>query len=280
MFRDYFYLTKPGIIIGNLITATGAFLFAAAGGVDGGLMLATLAGIALVIASACVANNYIDRDIDARMERTRWRALASGKIKTWQALAFAGSLGYAGFLLLAAFTNTLTLWLGVLAFLDYVVFYGIAKRRSPWGTLVGTVAGALPAVAGYTAVTGQMDGAAWTILAILTFWQMPHFYAIAIYRLDDYRAAGLPVWPAKYGIESTKANILGFIIIFAGVAALLTVLGYASAIYLAGMMAASAVWLRLAHSYQDDKSWARSMFKFSLIVILAFSFLISLEGWI
>jgi heme o synthase len=283
IFQEHVQLTKPGIIAGNVMTAAAGFLLASKGDIDGWLLGATLAGIALVIGSACVFNNYIDRGIDRKMARTKQRALVSGKIAAPPALAFASLLGMTGFALLVLTTNALTVLLGVIAITVYVVLYGLAKRRSVLGTLVGSIAGALPPMAGYTAVTGRLDAAAVLLFLILVCWQMPHFYAIALNRLSDYTAAGLPVLPVKKGQARTRLEILLYLHAFIIASAFLTLLGYTGLVYLAIMLFAGLGWLHLAAKgwlNTAKKEWPRDMFLFSLVVIMLFSILLSLESWL
>ena len=250
------------------------------GHVELGLLAATLAGISLVIASACAFNNYVDRDIDRAMSRTKNRALAKGLIPAQQALIFASVIGILGFLLLLKYTNLLTAGIGLVGFVDYVVLYGVSKRHSVHGTIIGSISGATPIVAGYTAATNSFDTAALLLFLILVFWQMPHFFAIAMYRFDDYKAAKLPVLPVKRGTRATKIQILLYIFAFIIACAMLTVLGYTGYAYLIAMVIVGVGWLGLGlkgFTTVDDKRWARSMFHISLAVLLVFSFLISVN---
>ncbi len=278
MFKTYYALTKPGIIYGNAVTGAAGFFLASRGHVNWGLFAATIVGMSLVMASACVANNYIDRDIDKVMERTKQRALPVGLISIRNAVTFAVALGLIGFLLLALYVNFLVVALGFIALITYLVLYGLAKRRSIHGTLVGSIAGALPPVAGYCAVTNHIDGAALILFLILVFWQMPHFYAIATYRLSDYMAAGLPVLPAVKGARRTKIEILIYIAAFTAAASALTFFGYTGEVYLVAVAIFGLAWLGLSikgFNAKDDKRWARTMFLFSLIVIMVFSLMAS-----
>jgi protoheme IX farnesyltransferase len=273
-FRAYYNLTKPGIIYGNLVTATAGFLLAAKGHPHWWLLIATLVGISLVIASACVFNNVVDRDIDKLMARTARRATASGLISSRAALTYASVLGVLGFVVLGLWTNPLVLAIGATAFIFYVVLYGLAKRRSVHGTLVGSIPGAAPPVAGYCAVTNHLDGGALILFLILVFWQMPHFYAIAIYRARDYRAAHLPVLPVKKGFLITKLQILLYIIAYILAASALTIYDYAGRAYLLVTLVVGLAWLYLGvkgFRAGDDERWARRMFFFSLIVTLSWS---------
>ena len=149
-FHRYVQVTKPGIIIGNLIATTGGFLLASRGNIDGVLMLATLLGISLVVASGCVINNCIDRDIDSCMQRTRTRVTVTGEMSVLAALAHGIVLGIAGFALLAWYVTVAALIFAVLGFVVYVGIYSLyMKRNSVHGTLVGSLSGAVPPVVGY-----------------------------------------------------------------------------------------------------------------------------------
>ena len=278
MFKTYYSLTKPGIIYGNVLTAAAGFLLAAKGHVDLWLLVATLIGTSLVIATACVSNNYIDRGIDKKMARTKKRALVQGTVPAHSAIMFAALLGVVGFLVLILFTNMLVVGVGLVAFIDYVVLYGIAKRRSVHGTIVGSISGAAPVVAGYVAVTNRLDLGALIVFLILVLWQMPHFYAIALYRLKDYAAAGIPVLPREKGSKVTKLEILLYIAAFTVACALLTVFGYAGWTYLAVVIALGLLWLWLGlqgFKTTSNEQWARKVFLFSLIVILLLSLMLA-----
>ncbi len=277
MFRTYYQLTKPGIIYGNLLTAAGGFLLAANGHIDWWLLLATLAGTSLIIASGCVFNNYLDRDIDKKMARTKQRALVAGLLQTRNALVYGTVLGLLGVLILSLWVSYLVVLIGIAAWFFYVVVYGIAKRRSVHGTLVGTIPGGASMVAGYVAVTNRLDLGALLLFVIMVCWQMPHFYAIAMYRFKDYRAAGLPVLPVEKGMLAAKKQILTYIVIFILACALLTIFDYTGYTYLAVMSATGLCWLYLGiKNFQvlSDKVWGRKMFLFSLIIITSLSFML------
>lgn len=283
MFKAYLWLTKPGIIAGNIISAIGGFLLASKNDVDVWLLFATLAGTALVIASGCVYNNYIDRHIDKKMARTKNRALAKGRISGRHALAFATLLGILGFLLLALFTNSLTVGVGMLGMFMYVIVYGIWKRRSPLGTVIGSIAGATPILAGYVAVVGILDAGAVLVFLTMALWQMPHFYAIALYRRNDYAAASIPVLPVVKGAERTKWYILLYIAAFIAAVCLLTTYQYTGLTYLLVTTTFGFIWLRegaKGFKAKDDTVWARDMFRFSLRVMLIFSFMISVDAFL
>lgn len=281
--RTYYRLTKPGIVYGNLMFAAAGFLLAADGHIKFGLLLAALGGQALVIASACVFNNIIDRNVDRRMARTKKRAIVQRAVSIPAALIYSGLLCLIGFGLLAAFTNRLTVLVVLTGFVVYVFVYAAAKRWNEHGTLIGSVAGSVPPVGGYVAVTGRLDGGALLLFLILTFWQMPHFYAIATYRLKDYREAGLPVLTVRRSIKAAKLQSVLYIIAFIIAAALLTVYKYTGYIYLAIMLALGLNWLRLAVKgfyTKDDNKWGKQVFLFSLLITVVFSGLLAVNAWI
>lgn len=279
MLRECYWLTKPGIIYGNALTAAGGFLLASRWHIDVKLFLATIIGTCLVIASACVINNYIDRGIDKKMARTKGRALVTGKISGRGAIAYGVLLGFVGFLTLMLYTNTLVVVIGLIAYVDYIVLYGVSKRMSVHGTLVGSIAGAAPPVAGYCAVTGQFDLGALIIFLIMVFWQMVHFYAIAIRRASDYQAAKIPVLPLVKGVRATKVQMIAYTIAFIAAVTSLGAFGYAGYSFVVTMTGLGLYWLYKglkSFNITDNILWAKQMFLFSLVVLVAFSAMLSI----
>jgi heme o synthase len=265
-------VVKPGIIFGNIVTVCGGFFLGSEAAIDFPLLLITMIGMALVIGSGCVFNNYIDRDIDRLMERTKNRVLVKGLIVPRVALIYATVLGVAGFIVLDLEVNTLTAFLAGIGFFVYVVVYSLGlKRKSTYGTTIGGIAGAIPPVVGYAAVTDRFDTGAVLLFLILFFWQMPHFYAISIYRLQDFSAAALPILPLKKNIHYTKISMLVYTLLFAIVAVLPSFFGYTGLIYLVTALCLSLIWLGMGlqgfSSKTNHQTWARRMFFFSIINI-------------
>lgn len=278
MLKKYYHLAKPGIIYGNILNALAGFFLASRWQFEFGLLASTIGGMALVIASGCVFNNYLDRSLDAKMKRTKKRALVEGTISGSSAIAYATILGISGFAILARYTNALTVCLGLLAIFNYVVLYGFFKRRSVHGTVVGSVAGALPPVAAYSAVTNHLDVGAVILFFIYVFWQMPHFYAIGMYRFKDYKAAGLPILSVKKGMRASKVYILGYTAAFTVTSLLLTSFGYTGYAYLFVMAGIGLYWLvkgLKGFEAEDDGEWARHMFGTSLIVVMVLAVMLS-----
>lgn len=274
MLRSYYQLVKPGIVYGNLLSAVAGFLFVTSYPIDVVLFATFLIGLGLVIASACVFNNYLDRDIDQKMERTKGRALASGTISGGAALSYGALLGVFGFMLLARFVAAAALVVVAIGFVMYVGVYTWAKRRTRWSTVIGSVSGAAPIAAGAAAGSGMFDERAALLFLLMALWQLPHFYAIAIFRLKDYAAAGVPVLPLSSGIAVTKKHLTMSIVAFMLCVPLLWLRGHAGYVYLVPMSIVSVGWLREAlrgYAASDDVAWARKLFRFSLVVLLALS---------
>ena len=273
--RNYYSLTKPGIIYGNSITLLGGFLLASREGIDLILLLSTLIGMSLVIACGCVLNNVIDADIDPLMERTKNRLIARGVISVKAAVSYAVVLGLLGFLILFSQTNVLTGLVALIGLFFYVVVYSLwFKRHSVFGTTVGGVAGAVPPVVGYLAVTNHFNSGAIILFSILFFWQMPHSYAIAIYRLNDYSAAAIPVLPVKKGILYTKISMLVYMIAFTIAAVMPFFFGYAGFAYFVVALSIGVFWLFQGvrnFKRNDARAWAKKSFLFSVLGITLLS---------
>lgn len=280
---NYYYLTKPGIIYGNLLTVIGGFVFASRGHTNLALLFYTMAGTSLIIASACVTNNYIDRDIDKKMSRTDKRALVIGTVSKRNSLIYSAILGVSGVLVLGLLTNLLVLSIGIFAYIVYVIFYGVSKRRSVHGTLVGSFSGAAPIIGGYCAVTGSIDLTTGLLFALMIIWQMAHFYAIAIYRLKDYKAASLPVLPAIKGVARTKTQIKLYIVLLLIPIIALHFYSYAGYVFTLTMTGLTVWWLYFALTQDSSKNstkWARSIFLRSLVLLLALALTLSVNNFL
>jgi protoheme IX farnesyltransferase len=258
------------------MTAVAGFLFASRWHIDWSLFASMFFGVTLVIASACVLNNLLDRKLDKKMSRTRNRAIPVGKVSPLAGLVYGLVLGAAGFGILS-FTNTLTMAIIAVGYVGYVVAYGWSKRHTVHSTLIGTIPGGASLVAGYTAVTGQLDKAAAILFVIMLAWQMAHFYAIAVYRLKDYSDANLPVLPVKRGIKATKRQVLAYTLLFLFSASLLTWEDYTGYVFLAAVLFVGAVWLkRIIEDVPTDEQWGKGVFKASLGVLVVTSVLLAL----
>jgi protoheme IX farnesyltransferase len=269
--KTYYQLTKPGIIYGNLITALAGYLFASHWHININTLLATLVGLGLVIACGCVLNNVIDKEIDSKMKRTKNRSIVVGHVSIQSAIIYGVVLGVIGALLLIKFTNNLTALVAIFGLISYLGFYGYAKRKTVYGTLVGAIAGSIPLVVGYTSVTNYIDLIGLILFMILVCWQLSHFYAISLYRKDEYMAANLPVWSVVKGDQSTSVQILGFIILFSLFEGSLFLLGSTGFLYLILITLTGAYWYIDSFrtiSSMTPKAWGRRVFSTSLTVLL------------
>jgi protoheme IX farnesyltransferase len=279
--KKLWLVAKPGIIFGNVITAAGGFFLASKGRIEIALLLPTTIGISLIVASACVFNNFVDRNIDRKMARTRNRVLAQGRMSPKVAIFYAALLGVAGTILIWAATNVLTLAIVLAGFGVYVAVYSLyLKRNSVYGTLIGSLAGAAPPLAGYCAVSNRLDMGAVILLVIFSLWQIPHSYAIAIYLFDDYAAAVIPVLPVKQGLPTAKKHIIGYILAFTVATLLLTLGGYTGYSYFTVAAALGTFWLYMAWSgfkTANDRLWAKRLFVFSIVSIVLLSVMMSID---
>ncbi|APC94573.1 heme o synthase [Francisella tularensis] len=274
-FKRYLQLAKPGIIFGNLITLTGGFLLATHREIGFEylpLFIYVMIGVALMIAAGCVFNNIYDKDIDSSMTRTQNRPLVTGDISVIQATIYGTILLILSCLVLYYLVNLLTLWIIIIGFIVYVGIYTVSKRLTIHATVLGGISGAIPPVAGYTAVVNILDYNALALFLILFFWQIPHSYAIAMLYIDDYKKVKLPMLPIVKGIAYTKKIMLFYLALFVVSCALPAVLGSADLFSFIVCMLVALFWMyKSIQSYRTDtdRVFAKTVFKFSIIVITA-----------
>ena len=278
--RPCWQLIKPGIVFGNLIPVVSGFLLAGAQWQDAYRLVQVLLATFCLIASACLLNNYFDRDLDGRMSRTKHRLLASQIIPAWPVFLAAGVFLLLSIFLLAAF-NTTTLLVGGFGYLMYVWVYTVLlKRYSSYQTILGSFAGACPPVIGYCSLSGQIDLTAGLIFLLFAFWQIPHSYAIAIFRRNDYRMADVPVLPIVRGVRYTQQVMMLYwlLYIFAGV--LLFATGVTGWLFLGLFGYFGLRWGAIGCrglSTKDLDAWARQFFVYSIKVMVAVSFAIVID---
>lgn len=277
--KVYYQLTKPGVLFGNVLTAGAGYFLAARGDIDWLVFVAMIVGTTLVIAAACVINNYLDQDIDAKMERTKKRPSVVGLVSGAAMVSYCAILGLVGIGILYACTNMLVVAIGLIGFVTYVWLYGaLSKRLSIHGTLVGSVSGALPIAGGYAAASGSVDAGLVICFLILFFWQFPEFYSIAIYRRAEYAKANIPVMPVVVGIKPTITQIYVYTLLYVLSTLALTLYGYTGWVFGAVMLVVGFAWMRLASEglgTNEPEKWARRMFKFSMYDLLLVSLLMT-----
>ena len=268
--RQYYALTKPRVVQLIVFCALIGMLLATPGLPDWRLALAGVAGIWLVAAAAAAFNCLVEQRIDSRMARTSWRATATGELTTGQALAFSTALGAAGGAILWFAVNPLTMWLTLATFVGYAVVYTVLlKPLTPQNIVIGGASGAMPPVLGWAAIRGDVGPEALILCLIIFLWTPPHFWALALYRAEDYRRAGLPMLPVTHGNAFTRLHVLLYtFVLFAGtllpfVSGMSGWVYLASALVLGGWFIAYA-W-RLWRVYSD--TLARSTFRFSILYL-------------
>ncbi|MFH5181928.1 heme o synthase [Paenibacillus sp. TAB 01] len=261
-------LAKPGIIFSNSITAFGGFWVASGWHVNWLQMLYTMIGTALVMASGCVLNNYLDRDMDTKMARTQNRATATGKLPAQVVLWYGIILGIIGVSGLWLLVNPMAALLGMLGLFLYVwVYTAWFKRTSVWSTFVGSFSGAVPPVIGYCAVRQDIDAGALILFGIMFLWQPPHFWALGIRRVEEYRAAGFPLLPVVKGSYITKMAMMRYVVLIVPVSLLLYVYGYVNVIYFYAAALMGLYWVFLClkgFKAEDEVQWAKKMFIYSI----------------
>jgi heme o synthase len=268
--QQFYQLTKPRVV--QLIVFCAAIGMALA--VPGlpsldqaGTMLAAVAGIWLVAGAAAAFNCLIEDGIDARMKRTAWRATAKGELSRTQTLAFAAALCGIGMALLGFYVNVLTMWLTFATFVGYAVVYTvILKPMTPQNIVIGGASGAMPPVLGWAALRGDVGFEAWLLCLIIFLWTPPHFWALALYRAEDYARAGLPMLPVTHGNDYTRLQILLYTWVLFAATLLPFLTGMSGWFYLASAIALGLGFcgyaFRLWRSYSE--MLARRTFWFSI----------------
>ena len=268
--RLYLELTKPRILFMVLVTTALGFLLGAGKHGSLALLFLSLLGVGGATGGAAVLNNYLERDFDAKMVRTRTRALPAGLIDPTRALTFGVGLVLCAVLLLAWAVNLMTAFLVLLAAFLYVLVYTPLKRITWWNTTFGAIPGAIPPMAGWAAATGHLGPGAWALFAILFFWQHPHFFAIAWMFRDDYRAAGFKMLPViEPSGRQTVHLAVGFSLVLVCVSIIPTLIGMAGWFYFSGTFLIGLLMLMVALRFARDRSVdnARRLLKASVLYL-------------
>jgi protoheme IX farnesyltransferase len=270
--RAFWSLTKPRVVALIVFTAAIGMFLATPGMVPVPTLLATIAGIWLVAGAAAAINCLVEQHIDARMRRTSWRPLPRGELSAQQTLVFAGVIGGAGLWLLHRFVNDLTMLLTLATFVGYAIVYTvILKPATPQNIVIGGASGAMPPVLGWAAVTGEVPTEALLLFLIIFAWTPPHFWALALYRTEDYARAGVPMLPVTHGKPYTRLQVLLYTLILFAVSLLPYVIRMSGVPYLVAASVLGAIFviyaLRIYRSYSD--SIARQTFRYSIVYLAA-----------
>lgn len=279
--KHYVNLAKPRMVLENLITAFGGFWVASRWDIDWPLLIYVLIGSGLVMGSACVFNNYLDREHDMKMERTRKRAIPSGLISPASALVYGAVLGVIGTAVLYFLAGPLPALFGLIGHVVYVLVYTYwLKPTSTWSTSVGGIAGSMPPVIGYCAVTGEVDLGAVLLFALLFLWQPPHFWVLGIWKRKEYSEAGFKMLPVVKGVKRTKWQMVPYLAALYPTTILLYVYGYLGMIFLIGGLVLLTLWtwecLRGFRAV-DESAWGKRSFKYSIYYLTLISLLMVVD---
>lgn len=270
--RDFLELTKPRVVALMILTSVIGMLLAAPGVPGWEVLVYGNLGIALLAGAAAVVNHVVDQKIDTVMARTRKRPVATGKISPVDAMVFATLLAAAGMGILVWQVNALTAWLTLASLVGYAGVYTLfLKRATPQNIVIGGLAGAMPPLLGWTAVTGQVEGHALLLVLIIFAWTPPHFWALAIHRKEEYAKAGIPMLPVTHGNKYTELHIVLYTFMLLAVSLLPFVTGMSGGIYLVGALALGLRFLQYSIRLLrgDDRRVALKTFKYSITYLMA-----------
>jgi protoheme IX farnesyltransferase len=269
--RQFYALTKPRVVQLIVFCAVIGMLMAVPGLPDLKLALAATAGIWLVAAAAAAFNCLVEQRIDARMARTAWRPTARGQLTNTQTLTFSALLCAAGSALLYFWVNPLTMWLTFATFVGYAIVYTVLlKPMTPQNIVIGGASGAMPPVLGWAAATGTVSAEALLLFLIIFVWTPPHFWALAIYRREDYARAAVPMLPVVYGVEFTRLHVLYYTILLFLVTLLPYLTRMSGPLYLGGAIVLGLGFLYYALRLQKPPSerFAMEVFQYSVIYLM------------
>ena len=270
--RQFFELTKPRVTLLAVFCAVIGMFLATPGMVEPLTLLAGAAGIWILAGAAFAVNCLVEARIDAQMARTRARPMARGDLDSREALIFAAILALIGGALLYFLVNPLTMWLTAATFFGYAFVYTvILKPTTPQNIVIGGLSGAMPPLLGWVAVTGEVASEAVLLVLIIFVWTPPHFWALALYRVEDYKRSGLPMLPVTHGSEFTRLQILLYTVLLTATTALPFIIRMSGALYLTAALALGIgfIWYawKLYRDYTD--AWAKKTFAYSLWYLAA-----------
>ncbi|AWW46868.1 protoheme IX farnesyltransferase [Polynucleobacter paneuropaeus] len=265
--RQFWVLTKPRVTQLAVFCAVIGMFLATPGMVPTSILIGGVAGIWLLAGAAFAMNCLIEQAVDAKMKRTAWRPSATGEISPFHITIFSIVLGSIGMFILWNFTNPLTMWLTVATFVGYAVIYTwLLKPATPQNIVIGGLSGAMPPALGWAAVTNSVPAEAWLLVLIIFVWTPPHFWALALYRRDDYVQSGLPMLPVTHGERFTLLNILLYTLILIAATLLPYIYGMSGLVYLISALVLGFIFLAyvvaLFISYSD--TLAKKTFRFSI----------------
>ncbi len=282
-FNSFFALCKPRVTALIVFTAIIGMFLATPGMVPLSILIPATIGIAMASGAAAAFNHLVEQKIDAKMARTRGRPLPTGQINSKQTFIFATVVALIGLSILYFFINPLTMWLTFATFIGYAVIYTIfLKPATPLNIVIGGLSGAMPPALGWAAVTGTVSAEAWILVLIIFAWTPPHFWALALYRREEYAKSGLPMLPVTHGEMYTRLHILLYTIILVAVTLIPFAMRMSGMIYLVSVVLLDAVFvmytIKLYRKYSD--ALAKTTFKYSILYLMLLFFALVLDHYL
>ncbi|GLX86270.1 protoheme IX farnesyltransferase [Thalassotalea loyana] len=269
--RDYYELTKPRVVALLVLTALVGMCLSTPGVIPWQVLVPSMLGIGLLSSAAAAINHIVDERIDTIMARTHKRPLPEGKITQTNAIAFATSIAVLGFVMLYALVNPLTAWLTLSGLVGYSFIYTMyLKRATPQNITIGGLAGAIPPLLGWTAMTNEIHPNALLLVLLIFTWTPPHFWALAIHRKDDYAKVNIPMLPVTHGVTFTKTQILLYTVLLFVVSLIPYLVGMSNWLYLVGSVILNLIFFAYAWKlkFNADENTAMDTFKFSIIHLM------------
>ena len=281
--RDYYEITKPRVVALLVLTALVGMCLSVPGAIPWQLLIPAMLGIGMLSSAAAAINHICDERIDSIMGRTHNRPLPNGRLSTRNAITFAALLAILGFVMLYAFVNPLTAWLTLSGLVGYGFVYTMyLKRATPQNITIGGLAGAIPPLLGWTAMTNEIHPNALLLVLLIFTWTPPHFWALAIHRKDDYAKVNIPMLPVTHGVNFTKTQILLYTILLFVVGLLPYLVGMSNWLYLIGAVVLNLGFFVYAWKlkFNADENTAMDTFKFSIIHLMALFVILLLDHYL
>jgi len=281
--QAYYTITKPRVVALLVLTAVVGMCLAVPGGIPWQILLTATLGIGLLSSAAAAINHIVDQKIDAIMGRTHNRPLPNGEITAKQAIIFAATIAVLGFVMLYAWVNPLTAWLTLAGLVGYSFIYTLyLKRATPQNITIGGLAGAIPPLLGWTAMTNEIHPNALLLVLLIFTWTPPHFWALAIHRKNEYAKVNIPMLPVTHGVNFTKTQILLYTVLLFVVSLLPYLVGMSNWLYLIGAVVLNVIFFAYAWKlkFNADENTAMDTFKFSIVHLMTLFVILLLDHYL
>jgi len=281
--QAYYEITKPRVVALLVLTALVGMCLSVPGAIPWQVLIPAILGIGLLSSAAAAINHIVDEKIDTIMGRTHNRPLPNGKITAKQAIVFASTIAILGFVMLYAWVNPLTAWLTFSGLLGYSFVYTMyLKRATPQNITIGGLAGAIPPLLGWTAMTNEVHPNALLLVLLIFTWTPPHFWALAIHRKNEYAKVNIPMLPVTHGVSFTKTQILLYTVLLFVVSLLPYLVGMSNWLYLVGAVVLNLIFFAYAWKlkFNADENTAMDTFKFSIVHLMTLFIILLLDHYL